>query len=233
MKIYKPVDNILTQGFGENRTCAKIENGLIVSCINKPFYGCPIGYSSLYNLLGMDGHNGYDFNGKIGDDIIFNVDKEDWDTEWVATNEVDKDGGLGVLVTSTKPNEQGDYVKVIFWHISKSLVKNGDKVVFGQRIAEVGNTGASTAPHLHWAIKFIDRYGNTLYKNNGYLGSQKVTIIDTFVLELEVFKLPRIKKGVLDVVNQLELLYETADLNQIKALNVTFISLLKAINEEI
>jgi len=37
-------------------------------------------------------------------------------------------------------------------HLSKILVKPGDKVVRGQIIGETGNTGGSTSPHLHYEV---------------------------------------------------------------------------------
>jgi murein DD-endopeptidase MepM/ murein hydrolase activator NlpD len=38
-------------------------------------------------------------------------------------------------------------------HASKLLVKEGDLVVTGQRIANVGTTGRSTGPHLHFEVR--------------------------------------------------------------------------------
>ncbi|MBS4030422.1 MAG: M23 family metallopeptidase [Clostridiales bacterium] len=44
-------------------------------------------------------------------------------------------------------------------HLKRFLVKPGDKVVKGQLIAEVGSTGYSTGPHLHFEIHIN---GNTI-----------------------------------------------------------------------
>jgi murein DD-endopeptidase MepM/ murein hydrolase activator NlpD len=39
-----------------------------------------------------------------------------------------------------------------YGHCSQSLVSKGDKVRRGQTVALVGNTGRSSAPHLHYEV---------------------------------------------------------------------------------
>jgi len=39
-----------------------------------------------------------------------------------------------------------------YFHLSKTIVKIGDNVIQGQKIAEIGATGRVTGPHLHWNV---------------------------------------------------------------------------------
>lgn len=64
-------------------------------------------------------------------------------------------------------SEEGDYgkhlkiqignVSIIYAHCNNLYVKQGDQVVQGQEIAEVGSTGNSTGPHLHFEIRISEK----------------------------------------------------------------------------
>lgn len=45
-----------------------------------------------------------------------------------------------------------DGTNAYFLHLSENLVKPGDRVAAGQVVAKSGNTGRSTAPHLHYQL---------------------------------------------------------------------------------
>jgi len=87
-------------------------------------------------------HYGMDYSAKVG-------------TEIYAT-------GDGVISKVKKSKRgYGNYVKInhgfgyetLYAHMSKYIVKKGQKVKRGEVIGYVGNTGISTAPHLHYEVR--------------------------------------------------------------------------------
>jgi murein DD-endopeptidase MepM/ murein hydrolase activator NlpD len=50
--------------------------------------------------------------------------------------------------------DHGSGIETRYAHTSLLVVKAGDRVEKGQKIAEVGSTGRSTGPHLHYEIRF-------------------------------------------------------------------------------
>lgn len=66
----------------------------------------------------------------------------------------------GVVVTQEFHPEYGNMIEIEhgedlisrYAHASKTLVKKGDLIKRGQKIAEVGNTGRSTGAHLHFEV---------------------------------------------------------------------------------
>lgn len=51
--------------------------------------------------------------------------------------------------------DHGHGLSSTFIHLSKILVKKGDKITQGQQIALVGQTGRASGPHLHWAMNWF------------------------------------------------------------------------------
>ncbi len=85
-------------------------------------------------------HTGIDVACPVGTDIIAvadgKIEKANWGSSYGVQLVQKVDGGW-----------------VIYAHLSKALVKAGDKVVKGQHIAESGNTGNSSGPHLHFEMR--------------------------------------------------------------------------------
>jgi murein DD-endopeptidase MepM/ murein hydrolase activator NlpD len=68
----------------------------------------------------------------------------------------------GIVVTAERHPQYGNLIEIDhgnelitrYAHASKVLVKQGALVKRGQKIAEVGSTGRSTGPHLHFEVRF-------------------------------------------------------------------------------
>ena len=70
----------------------------------------------------------------------------------------------GTVKVASEEGEYGKHLDITnndvltrYAHCSKLLVKEGEKVKKGQKIAEVGSTGNSTGPHLHFEIRRDNR----------------------------------------------------------------------------
>ncbi len=87
-------------------------------------------------------HEGVDFSAPVG-------------TEIIATGD-----GIVEGIKEAK-REYGNHIAInhgfgfvtFYAHLSKILVRNGQKITRGQIIGYVGNTGKSTSPHLHYEVR--------------------------------------------------------------------------------
>ena len=86
-------------------------------------------------------HNGIDFSAPIGTHIYCAGDGV---VEKVTTG----NSGYGNNIVVN----HGYGYKTRYAHLSKSRVREGQKVKRGEYIADVGNSGKSTAPHLHYEV---------------------------------------------------------------------------------
>lgn len=89
-------------------------------------------------------HTGIDLSGSTGDPVFATGDA-------VVASTVDAGyprHGYGKQILL---NHEFGY-KTRYAHLSRVFVKQGDKIARGQLIGEVGNTGGSTAPHLHYEV---------------------------------------------------------------------------------
>ena len=86
-------------------------------------------------------HEGLDFTANTGTPIRAAADG--------IVSSVEQGGAYGKLVKI----EHGAGLETRYAHTSKILVKVGERVIKGQIVAEVGSTGRSTGPHLHYEIR--------------------------------------------------------------------------------
>ena len=59
--------------------------------------------------------------------------------------------------------DHGNGLKTFYAHCSKLCVQQGQQIALGEKVAESGNTGNSTGPHLHFEMKLNGVLLNPLY----------------------------------------------------------------------
>ena len=88
------------------------------------------------------GHAGIDFNGETGDPIFAATDGR---VNYAEFNY----GGYGNLIMILR----NDGTETRYAHLSKILVKNGERVKAGDLIGRMGSTGDSSGSHLHFEVR--------------------------------------------------------------------------------
>ncbi|MBE2893906.1 murein DD-endopeptidase MepM [Spirabiliibacterium falconis] len=96
-------------------------------------------------------HKGVDFSVPIGTPIIAPADGQVVKVAYQAR-------GAGRYLVL----QHGRNYKTVYMHLSRTLVKPGQQIKRGQRIALSGNTGRSTGPHLHYEFHINDRPVNPM-----------------------------------------------------------------------
>jgi len=103
---------------------------------------------TLGGLIPKD-HRGIDLAAKTGEPIL-----SAWKGEVIraVNNEAEgKSYGKHVIIQTNINHDY--YIYHLYGHLNDVKVKYGDSVGVGQTIGEVGNTGLSTGPHLHFEVR--------------------------------------------------------------------------------
>lgn len=81
------------------------------------------------------------------------------------TGTIIKSATDGTVILSSSEGDYGNHLKIqmgeiiiVYAHCNKVYVSQGDCIKQGQEIAEIGSTGNSTGPHLHFEIRRENRY---------------------------------------------------------------------------
>lgn len=95
-------------------------------------------------------HRGIDINCNMGSEVVA-----------AAAGEVIYTGYLGSAGNAVIV-DHGSGISSCYFHLSSYACQVGDKVTAGQVICYSGNTGVSTGPHLHFAVRENGEYVNPL-----------------------------------------------------------------------
>lgn len=98
-------------------------------------------YSSGFGRRWGRMHEGVDWSMPVGSPI--------YAADGGVVEKAGRDGAYGNVVVIN----HGNGLKTLYAHNSKLLVKPGERVFKGQKIAQSGNTGRTTGPHLHFEVR--------------------------------------------------------------------------------
>lgn len=101
----------------------------------------PHRFSSGYGMRNGRPHRGADFAAPVGTPILAGADGVVTYAGWLSS--------YGKLI---KIRHSNGY-ETRYAHLNKIRVKVGQRVSRGQRIGDMGNTGRSTGPHLHYEVR--------------------------------------------------------------------------------
>ena len=90
-------------------------------------------------------HSGIDFSGNVGTDI--------YSTGNGVISHVGFKRGYGKTIIV----DHGKGVETLYAHLDSYDVKKGDKVLKGNVIGKLGNSGVSTGAHLHYELRLLEQ----------------------------------------------------------------------------
>ncbi len=132
------------------RDIKRLDKALAVTPFGRPASGSVssrYGYRKNPFSEAREFHGGIDFRGKVGEEVVTTADGVVEKAKYV------KGYGKHVVIK----HKRG--YKTLYGHLSKIEVTKGQKVVAGEKIGEIGSTGRSTGPHLHYEVI---RYGRRI-----------------------------------------------------------------------
>lgn len=132
------------------KTIGDVKTAMFEPGIQRPVNGGYIssvfGSQRILNGVPKNAHNGLDIAAPRGTPVYAMTDgvvKLAADTFYYSGNNILIDHGLGL--------------NSFYLHLSKMDVSAGDTVKKGQKIGEIGTTGRSTGPHLHWGVQWYGK----------------------------------------------------------------------------
>ncbi len=132
------------------RDIKRLDKALAVTPFGRPASGSVssrYGYRKNPFSEAREFHGGIDFRGKVGEEVVTTADGVVEKAKYV------KGYGKHVIIK----HKRG--YKTLYGHLSKIEVTKGQKVEAGEKIGEIGSTGRSTGPHLHYEVI---RYGRRI-----------------------------------------------------------------------
>lgn len=133
----EPVNKVVNKGTATVATSSRSSSGSSSGVFSWPSKGT---ISSPYGKRGRGFHTGIDIANKKGTPVSAAAGGKVTSAGW--------SGGYGYCIIV----DHGNGMKTRYAHLSKILVSVGDSVSRGEKIGEVGSTGNSTGPHLHFEV---------------------------------------------------------------------------------
>jgi murein DD-endopeptidase MepM/ murein hydrolase activator NlpD len=115
----------------------------VAGAVVSQLYGCTSFAAEPVDAACAGGHfhSGVDLAAALGTPVVAALDG--------SAHVVRSALGLGLHVII----DHGGGVTTVYGHLSTVLVADGDPVVAGDRLGDLGSTGNSTGPHLHFEVR--------------------------------------------------------------------------------